>query len=153
MFFSNAACCIVIATGLFDWFGDASHPWLDIFYIGFNAYLIGQNAKTLRRFKQSVADEAVYAPSPFLRETLFNANWFNQNQKAMSSIFPSTWTHFDNLDVRAIVEGLRALGVAIDKADDLIELLSHLERIRFMLRNGQLIKRNTAGFSLTISKS
>jgi hypothetical protein len=77
-----------------------------------------------------------------LQDTLGNAQWLRENEAHVKALLPETWTHISNLNGLQIAFGLKLLGIDWRSEDQLARVLLFLEKARFMLREGMIVKRN-----------
>lgn len=78
-----------------------------------------------------------------LMQTLGNPDWIKENEQRLKSIFPKTWTHFDNLDVLLIELELKFIDVNFSNVQELVNILFYLEKIGILLINSSFnVKAN-----------
>jgi hypothetical protein len=67
---------------------------------------------------------------------------YKADQAHVKALLPETWTHISNLNGLQIAFGLKLLGIDWRSEDQLARVLLFLEKARFMLREGMIVKRN-----------
>jgi hypothetical protein len=77
-----------------------------------------------------------------MKETLENKQWLFKNESLIKELFPEEWTPINRLNALNIGLGLEELGVKIETMSNLLTVLSHLERIKILLRFGKKIRVN-----------
>jgi len=77
-----------------------------------------------------------------LQDTLCNEAWLRTNEKAIKDMLPETWTHVHNLNGLKIGFTLKLLGIDWRSQDEFGKVMVFLERTKFMLRDGLLVRRN-----------
>lgn len=132
---------------------DENPMWLLFVVLGsLNAWCAYEMAVRWKAHKKEMADMSRLHIPAFIFETLYNRDWLTpKTQSAIRELFPETWTHLDNLDVSALVNGLRGLGMPINSTDDFHATINGFEMLRLMLRNDALIKRNNVELLIVVS--
>lgn len=77
-----------------------------------------------------------------LKTTLLNEHWLKQHEAAVRELLPTTWTHVMNLDIVQLGAGFKALGIYFRTKDEFKLLMINLDKLRLLLRDGLIIKRN-----------
>ncbi len=77
-----------------------------------------------------------------LQETLANENWLKANENKVKELFPIAFTHIQQLNGLKIGAQLRTLGVAWRTEKEFEMIMVFLEKLGFLLREGQTVKRN-----------
>lgn len=77
-----------------------------------------------------------------LLPSLGSKEWLQENERAIKGVFPDDWKEVDRERILRLGHGLKQLGVNWVDPMDLPRILAFLERTGFVLRNGNLIKRN-----------
>ena len=77
-----------------------------------------------------------------LRDTIGNDEWLKKNEKALKEIFPDTWTHIENLNGIQIGFQFKLLGIDWRSEEQFTRVMTYLERIKIILRDGFTIKAN-----------
>lgn len=128
--------------------------WVFFLLLGaLNAYSTHLTIERFKAHKKAIAGIPVLHIPAFLFDTLYSSDWLTlTKQLAIHGLLPETWTHSDNLNVGALADGLRALGMPIASGDDFYAAMHGLEMLRLMLRRGNLIKRNSVESLIVITK-
>lgn len=74
-------------------------------------------------------------------ETLGNSAWLSKNKQALLNILPETWTHLSNINGLQIGFQLKLLGVDWRSEEEFGKVMTYLEKIKFIDRDGVLIRR------------
>ena len=77
-----------------------------------------------------------------MKQTLSNKQWLFKHESQIKELFPEEWTPINRLDALGIGLGLEGMGVKIETMGNLLVVLSHLERIKILLRFGKQIRVN-----------
>jgi hypothetical protein len=77
-----------------------------------------------------------------LRETLGSDEWLRANEEKLKALLPETWTHLHNLNGLQIGFRMKLLGIDWRSEDEFGRVMMFMERAKFMLRDGMLVKRN-----------
>lgn len=77
-----------------------------------------------------------------LQDTLGNEEWLRDNETAVKDLLPETWTHVANLNGLQLGFRLKLLGIDWRSETEFARVMMFLERIGFMLRDGQTVRRN-----------
>jgi hypothetical protein len=77
-----------------------------------------------------------------LRETLGSDEWLRANEDKVKALLPETWTHLGNLNGLQIGYRMKLLGIDWRSEDEFGRVMVFMERAKFMLRDGMLVKRN-----------
>jgi len=77
-----------------------------------------------------------------LRETLGSDEWLRANEEKVKALLPETWTHLGNLNGLQIGYRMKLLGIDWRSEDEFGRVMVFMERAKFMLRDGMLVKRN-----------
>lgn len=77
-----------------------------------------------------------------LKDTLCNDQWLRENEDKVKALLPDTWTHVANLNGLQIGYRMKLLNIDWRSEDEFGRVMLFLEKARFMLRDGLLVKRN-----------
>ena len=77
-----------------------------------------------------------------LQDTLGNEQWLKDNEDAIKSMLPETWTNVQNLNGLQLGFKLKALGVDWRSEGEFGRIMVYLEKIGMMLRDGVTVRRN-----------
>lgn len=76
------------------------------------------------------------------KKKLNDGNWLAENEKALKSLFPLTFTHIFNLDENKIMNELKNLGLKFSNKEELTEIIRTLKFHRIIVWDNMTIKRN-----------
>jgi len=77
-----------------------------------------------------------------LQYTLGNENWLRTNENNVKALFPVMFTMIHNLDSIKLGADLKSLGVDWHSEKEFEMIMVFLEKLGFIIRNGQTVKRN-----------
>jgi len=77
-----------------------------------------------------------------IQDTLANETWLKANESAIKELFPVSFTHIQQLNGLKIGGQLRILGVAWRTEKEFEMIMVFLEKLGFLIREGQAVKRN-----------
>ena len=77
-----------------------------------------------------------------LQDTLGSDQWLRDNEDKVKAMLPETWTHIGNLNGLQIGFRMKLLGIDWRSQDEFGRVMVFLERAKFMLRDGMLVRRN-----------
>ncbi|MEW6999208.1 hypothetical protein AADZ86_16100 [Colwelliaceae bacterium BS250] len=77
-----------------------------------------------------------------LAGTLGNENWLKTNEANIKAIFPLQWTEIKNLNGLKLGCDLKNLGVDWSSEKEFEMIMVFIEKLGFIMRDGQAIKRN-----------
>lgn len=77
-----------------------------------------------------------------LEMTIRNPEWVKKNEQTLKEIFPETWTHMFNLNGLQIGYKLKLYCIDWRTQEEFGQIMIYLGKIKIILRDGFLIKRN-----------
>jgi len=80
--------------------------------------------------------------TPKLNETVGDAEWLDENRKALLNMLPETWTHVANVNFIALRYQLKLIGVDFRSDNELAFCLAALEKASILQRSGILLRRH-----------
>lgn len=79
-----------------------------------------------------------------LRQTLGSKHWMKENESSIKSILPQTWTHSGNLNLMRLMFQLKVVGIDWRSEEEFVKVMSFLEKIGILIRDGELVRANPA---------
>lgn len=77
-----------------------------------------------------------------LQDTLGNENWLKANEDKIKALFPVALTNIQDLNGVKLGADLKNLGVNWRSEKEFEMIMVFLEKLGFLIRDGQAVKRN-----------
>jgi hypothetical protein len=77
-----------------------------------------------------------------LENTLGNKDWLKNNEHKIKELFPSAWTNIHELNASKLGSDLKNMAVDWRSKKEFEMIMVFLEKVGFIIRNGQTVKRN-----------
>jgi hypothetical protein len=77
-----------------------------------------------------------------LQNTIGNEEWMKENENAIKEMLPDTWTHISNFNGLHLGYNLKLLGVDWQSEKEFSLIMTYLEKIGMMLREGVTVRRS-----------